>query len=147
MKTTKNAVGRAYDMKKEIQGLIEKLEAVSPRTPEIEASLEDLKNRVLQLHHAINTNRVRHFLAPAFEWKEHAEKHSQTQRQKRGKRRTWNGLTREQLSARDESMIEHYKKASKNGHISLHGFAIKHADKYCLKPTRIKQIIKSSLDI
>ena len=146
MKTIKTGVGKAYEMKKEIQGQIEKLEAVSPRTPEIEASLENLNNQVLQLSHAISTYRVQRFLAPAFEWKEHAEKHSQTQRKKRGKRRTWRGLTREQMSFRNQKMIEHFKEASKNRHIKLNSFAIKHSNKYSLKPTQIRQIIKSSLD-
>ncbi len=141
MKTTKNAVGRAYDMKKEIQSQIEKLEALSPRTPEIEASLEDLKDRVLQLSHAINTYRVQRFLAPAFEWKEHAEKHSQIARQKRRKRRTWNGLTREQISARNQKMFEHFKKT----HLTRSSFAQKHAQKYGLKTRQIRNILPNTV--
>ena len=73
-------------------------------------------------------------------------RHSDTQTEKRLKRTKWKGLTREQRSARNQKIIEHFKKASESGHIKLHGFAIKHADKYLLKPTRMKQIIKSSLD-
>ncbi len=68
------------------------------------------------------------------------------QKEARGKRKTWKGLTREQMSVRNQKIVEHYKEASKNRHIKLNGFAKKHADKYLLKPTRIKQIIKSSLD-
>lgn len=74
------------------------------------------------------------------------ERHSDTQTEKRLKRTKWKGLTREQLLDRNQKIIKHYKHVSKNGHITLHCFAKKHADKYCLKPTRIKQIIKSSLD-
>ena len=72
---------------------------------------------------------------------------SDQQKETRNKRRTWKGLTRKQILTRNQKIIEHYKEASsKSGHIKLHGFAVKHANKYLLKPTRLKQIIKSSLD-
>lgn len=74
------------------------------------------------------------------------KKHSDTQTEKRLRRTTWKGLTQEQLSTRNQKIIKHYQHVSKNGHITLHCFAVKHADKYRLKPTRIKRIIKSSLD-
>ena len=143
MKTTNTLVGRAHDEKRAIKDLIKELEARSPRTPKIEASIEELNDRVLQLSHAITDHRVQIFLAPVKKWKEHAQRHSQTQRKKRGNRQTWNGLTKEQRSARNQKIAEHFKKASQNGRISQHGFAVKYAEKYGLKTKQTRKIIKS----
>lgn len=74
------------------------------------------------------------------------EKHRQDQQQKRQKRQRWHGLTRDQRTLRDKNIIDHYRKASRAGKITLHGFAKKYEEKYGLKPTRIKEIIRASLD-
>lgn len=74
------------------------------------------------------------------------EKFKHVQSDKASKQRARNGLTPEKRAERNRKIIEHFKKASKNGHIKLNGFAKKHADKYGLKPTQFKEIIKKSLD-
>lgn len=74
------------------------------------------------------------------------EKYKHVQSAKGSKQRARNGLTPEKRAERNQKILEHYKKASKNGHIKLNGFATQHADKYGLRPTQFKEIIKSSLD-
>jgi|GEM_PF-6726244 len=59
------------------------------------------------------------------------------QKETREKRKTWRGRTREQLSERNQSIVEHFKKSR----LTINHFANKYADKYDLKPTRIRQII------
>ena len=59
----------------------------------------------------------------------------------RSKRHTWNGQTREQLSARNQKMIEHFKRT----HLSRSGFAKKHAAKYGLKSRQVMDILKMAV--
>lgn len=81
------------------------------------------------------------------EMAECGENYRKEQSRKASIKRTTGGLTPDERQKRNESIVEHYKKArEKNRDITLNSFAKQHADKYRLKPTRIKQIITSSLD-
>ena len=52
--------------------------------------------------------------------------------------RTTGGLTPEERQGRNEKIVAHFKKTF----LTLHGFATRHAAKYDLSPTSIKNIIK-----
>ncbi len=72
---------------------------------------------------------------------------SAKQKQTRSKRKTWNDLTREQISARDQKIIAHYKQAhEKNSAITANSFAKQHASEYLLSPSWTRQIISKHLD-
>ena len=141
----KSRVTRAiYDLKRSITAL----EEIKPRTPKIEAALNESKQLEQQLCEASeNPKFIKNLIENSLrEMKAKADILSKTQSKRSSKPRKTGGITPQERDERNQKIREHFKKASKNGHISLHGFAEKHADKYCLKPTRLKQIIKSSLD-
>ena len=146
MKTTRTAIGKLYDAMGAIREKIKELEAISARTPKIESALKKNKEEIMYLNHAVNSLRLKTIFTPLLKKKNIAEKYSNNQRQKREKRQIWHGLTVNERSERNQKIIEHYKKASQNGHISLHGFAEKYREKDRLGITQIKNIITSSLD-
>lgn len=68
------------------------------------------------------------------------------QKKKRAKRQTWPSGTKQELNARDQQIIEDYKKAkAKNPRVKPGGFASQHCEKYGLKPTWTRKIIKKNL--
>ncbi|MBE9572346.1 MAG: hypothetical protein IMF11_17090 [Proteobacteria bacterium] len=70
------------------------------------------------------------------------ERHSDTQTEKRLRRTTWNGLTREQLSLRNQEIVARYKKAyEKNKAVTPNSFATQHASEYNLKERQIRNIL------
>ena len=59
------------------------------------------------------------------------------QKETRDKRKTWNDLTREQISARNQIILEHFNKTRLNPS----SFADKHAVKYGIKPRTVRLIL------
>lgn len=136
--------GRAY---RAILGLYQnrkKLETF-PRTPKIDAKIEELRNLELKLKKAMANRdfKNRLFEGAVLRSMESAEKHGQEQQRKRGKRQTWKGLTREQLSSRDQNIIEHFRKT----HLSKNNFSNKYAKKYARKPSTVRHILSRAVGI
>jgi hypothetical protein len=61
---------------------------------------------------------------------------------KRAKRKKWHGQTREQLSERDQRIIEHFiNERLNNRHLTINVFANKYAAGHGLKPRRVRDIL------
>ena len=67
---------------------------------------------------------------------------SQKQASKRARRQTWRGMSRDQISKRNETIIEDFKKSRLN-HPST--FAIKNANKYGISARTIRLIIQKAV--
>lgn len=59
----------------------------------------------------------------------------------RSKRQFWHGQSSDQLSKRNQKIIEHFKRT----HLSRSGFAKKHAAKYGLKSRQVMDILKMAV--
>lgn len=132
MKTRRTMVGRLRDEQIKVMDMIKKLEAIKPRTPEIKTMIFELVLQYGQLHHARANVWLHQF---------EAKRLSQAQRQKRGKRHTWKGQTREQLSERNQEIIEHFKKTR----FTPSNFADIHAAKYGIKPRTVRLILSKAV--
>lgn len=86
---------------------------------------------------AINARRLRDFMAPGIEAVRRVKKHSQAQSNRRQNRRTWKGMTKDQLAARDREIVADYKQTK----LTRNHFATKHAADYGLKWRRIMDIL------
>lgn len=63
------------------------------------------------------------------------------QRQKRAKRQTWKGLTREEMEVRDEKILELFRESKLN----MNAWSLKYANVYNLSPRQIRNIIKKHI--
>ena len=119
-----------------------------PRTPKIQAKIEKLRNLEESLKQAMRD--------PEFVWRleqsavrramKRSEKLGQDQSQKRAKRQTWNGLTRKQISARDQKILEHFKKEClDNRHLTQNDFSNRFAADHKLKPRQVRTILSKQL--
>ena len=63
------------------------------------------------------------------------------QRATREKRKTWGGLTQEQLSARDQKIVEHFKTTR----LTAASFAKKHAAEHKLSPRTVRLILSKAV--
>jgi len=68
-------------------------------------------------------------------------RYSEDQANRRDKRQTWGGKTREQIRVRDEEIAKAFKKSKLNSS----NFSQKYASKYGLKSRRIREILKKAL--
>lgn len=127
---------RAWRKLSAIRQAIDLLEKNPPDDPALPRVLEKLKENAFWLNFAINRCRTRLYIHSIVKRK---ESHDQTER--RTKRKTWRGMTKEQLKSRDEKIIEHFKKT----HLTAAGFADKHSAKYGLKSKRVRDILKKAL--
>jgi hypothetical protein len=107
----------------------------------VKLDIEKLDGMSFSLFNAINEKRLKVFMTPGIEAIKKVKKNSQAQSQKRAKREHWNGQSHDQLSKRNQKMIEHFKRT----HLSRSGFAKKHAAKYGLKPRRVMDILKMAV--
>lgn len=117
---------------------IAKLEDL-PWNPKIEAEIKECRDIILNL----KRNRYNIIEKRMAESMKVAKKYSRDQGQKRGKRQTWKGLTREQLSSRDQSIIEHFRKTG----LTKNNYSNKYAKKYALKPTTVRHILSKAVGI
>ena len=114
-----------------------------PRTSKIEAKIEELRSLELQLKRAVTDPKfVRRLEQSAVrEAMERSEKHSQEQRQKRAKRQTWKGLTREQLTERNQKIVDHFKK----NRLKPSSYAQRYAAKNGLSPRSVRLILSKAV--
>jgi hypothetical protein len=76
-------------------------------------------------------------------WKLSDEKkkfHSLNQKEKRNKRQTWGGLTKDQIKERDQRITDKFK----NSKLTMSNFAKKKKDEFGLSETQIRTIIRPS---
>ena len=66
------------------------------------------------------------------------KKFNLNQKEKRNKRQTWGGLTKEQIKERDQKIIDKFK----NSKLSMNSFAEKHKIELELSPSKIRTIIR-----
>ena len=144
----KTAIGIFEDIKKTLRSEIKDLESLEHRNPNIEKELAEKRDQLLKVSHAVNRERTRIYFKPLVEKKEIADKFQESQKNKRGKRQTWNGKTKEQMQARDDAMISHYEElhAKRPAVYNPSTFAGKYAKEYGLKPTQCRTIISKHLD-
>jgi len=122
----------------------------SPRLRKrLEAKIEELRNLEVELKKAVkDPDFVRRLEQSAVrEAMERSEKHSKTQQRKRGKRQTWRGMTRDQLSERNQKIINDYYKKPRKSHLTIAGFAERYAAKYGLKPKQVRNILSKAVGI
>ncbi len=110
-----------------------------PRTPKTQKKIDELKSLEAQLKQAVQDPGFRQRLEQSAVRRamDIAEKHGKEQSERRGNRKTWKGMTKEQLSARDKAIIAHYKRTK----LTRSSFATKHAADYGLKWRRVMDII------
>jgi hypothetical protein len=117
-----------------------------PRTPKLQKKIDELRNLEEELKQAMRDHDfVRRLEESAVRRAmERTEQHGQVQREKREKRQTWNGLTRQQLLERDQKIIEHFQRSRKKG-LTMGGFSERHAAKYHLSPRFVRLILKKAV--
>lgn len=64
-----------------------------------------------------------------------------TQSENRAKRKTWKGLTREEMEVRDEKILELFRESKLN----MNAWSLKYANVYNLSPRQIRNIIKKHI--
>jgi len=66
---------------------------------------------------------------------------SKKEKQRRSKRQTWGGQTREQLAERNQKIVDHFNRTK----LTVSGFAQKHAGKYGLSIRTIRLILSKTV--
>jgi len=118
------------------------LSNIEPRTKKIESALKESKDLEKKLREAVKNpdfikNLTEKSLKQTFT---KSKNYTTTQKNKRAKRRTWKGKTKEQITNRNKKIITAWKKSK----LSENSFAKRQSGIHDLSVTQIKNIIKLS---
>lgn len=124
----------AYDIDGAADGIIESLKPYFPDRNKTEwrKEIED------DLRESIKRDESLRFAKKAMVL---GESRSNKQKETRSKRHTWKGQTCEQLSERNQEIIEHFKKTR----FTPSNFANIHAAKYGIKPRTVRLILSKAV--
>lgn len=134
--------GKIYTTIANLKRSIKILSNIEPRTKKIESALEESKDLEKKLREAVkNPDFIKNLTEKSLEQTFiKSNNYSKTQKNKRAKRRTWKGLTKEQIKNRNKKIIGAWKKTK----LPENSFANRQSKIHDLSVTQIKNIIKLS---
>jgi len=115
------------------------IEAQRTKTPKMKADIKELKSAEARLKEpSKNPDFLEHLVkVDLMETKSKADNFSDGQSQKRKSRKMWHGLTQDQLTERNQKIVDHFKRTK----LTVSGFAQKHAGKYGLSIRTVRLIL------
>jgi|GEM_PF-2383185 hypothetical protein len=120
-----------------IRGVIKLLENFPTDDPKELTILEKLKDQALWINFAISRHRTQLLMSDVVK-----KRKTTDAREKRIKRQSWGGQTKEQLLLRNREIRESFNSSK----LTINGFALRYAKKYKISSHRIRQIIQSQID-